>query len=157
MLYSINDMNPTRMNGVAAVLQDLHENPQALDLARDRFDADEPPPYSSGGSTELPTPTLQLRRTPHEIAEILREPLDNVELHLFRTNLTAYPVFRQFQIDSSKERERIYEALSRRDANYRPTYRGPDLIGRPGTQRVKVMIRNCVRKRWQALGVWNSA
>ncbi|KAH8589896.1 hypothetical protein B0O99DRAFT_471157, partial [Bisporella sp. PMI_857] len=143
-------MNSTHMNGVNSILRQLQNDPEMLQRIRRRFDYDEPPPpYSSGSSTE-PLTAAQER------GELVCRPLDTEELYAFRYGLGAYLPAYQFSVESRKERDRIDQEWGRRDSEYRRVYRGPDLIGRPGTQRLDIMVRNSIRKRWEGLGVWNS-
>lgn len=95
-------------------------------------------------------------RSQHEIDELVRRPLDNKELYGFRHRFSGYHAGTRFEEASRQERERIMSAWRERDQHGRYVYRGLDLIGRAGGQRADVMIRNCVRKRWERLGVWNS-
>ena len=156
MSQSVHGLKPARLNRVASTLQRMQDDPEVLDRSRIRFDADEPPPpYSPATITEPPSPTFLAQRSEHDMNELIGRPLDNEELYWFRTGFHGYSPGARFSEESRHERQRIGEEWGKRDEHNRPVYRGPDLIGRPGTQRLKIMTRNSIRKRWERLGVWN--
>jgi len=142
----------------------MQDDPEALQRAMARFDEpppdepppdEPPPPYSSYTSTQPATPTFRVQLTAEETDELVRRPLNNEELFRFRRGLRAYRPAHQFDVEAKKERERIYDEWRKRDSMGRRLYRGPDLLRRPGNQRMDIMVRNSIRKRWEALGIWN--
>ena len=156
MLHSVHNLNPTLMNRVASTLQRLQDDPEVLDRTRRRFDADEPPPPCSPATiTDPPSPTFFAQRSEHEINELVRQPLDNEELYWVRKSFGAYHAGARFRKEARQEEQRIRDEWGKRDEYWRPLYRGPDLIGRPGMERLEIMVRNGVRKRWERLCVWN--
>jgi hypothetical protein len=156
MLHSVYGMNPARFTAVASTLQRMEDDPEALERSRRRFDfEDPPPPYSSGTATEPPTPILRPQLNEHETEELLRRPLDYEELFWFRKDFRGFFPETPFESESRQESKRIHREWVKRDQPFRPLYRGPDLIGRAGNQREKVMIRHSIKMRWERLGLWN--
>ncbi|KAF2249588.1 hypothetical protein BU26DRAFT_320319 [Trematosphaeria pertusa] len=157
MLHSFYGMNAARLNSVTATLQRMQDDPEAVQRSIRRFDDDPPPPYSPASSTRLPTPALTVRSqlTAHETDELIRRPLNNDERDYYRRTFHAYAPEHQFFVESGKEREHILAESLRRDSEGRYVYRGPDISKRPGDQRLDIMVRNGIRKRWESLGVWN--
>ena len=156
MQHSVYGLNPTRLDRVTSTLQRMQDNPEVLDHSRLGFDIDEPPPpYSPATITEPPSPYFPPQRSSHEYNELVNRPLDNEELYWFRSSFDGYSAAARFLEESGQERDRIIDKLRDRDEHNRVVYRGPDLFGRPGSQRLDIMVRNSIRKRWQRLGVWN--
>ncbi|KAF2245189.1 hypothetical protein BU26DRAFT_462997, partial [Trematosphaeria pertusa] len=157
-MHSVRDINHARLNAIMPTLQRMEDDPAFLEGRRHRFDADDPPPpYSSGGSTELPTPDPfpRVANADVDVDELLRKPLNDSEIRMFGWEAAHYRPHHRYNDEFRQEKTRIGEEWGRRDANYKPLYRGPDLIGRPGQQRLDVMIRHSIKKRWERLGVWN--
>ncbi|KIX07198.1 uncharacterized protein Z518_01851 [Rhinocladiella mackenziei CBS 650.93] len=156
MLHSIHDINPARLNAIMPTLQRMEDDPAFLEYRERRFNQDEPPPYSSHSTTRLPTPDLFPPTADDiDVDELLRKPLSDYEINLIRGRFKRYHPRDRYDDEVRQEKKRIDDAYSRRDANYIPLYRGPDLIGRPGQQREYIMARHSIKKRWQQLGVWN--
>ena len=135
----------------------MEDDPAFLERRRHRFDDDDPPPpYSSGGSTELPTPE-PFSPVAHDIDidELLRKPFSDKEIRHFGWKVKHYLPCSRYKDEFDQERNRIDREWRRRDANYIPLYRGPDLIGRAGQQKLPIMIRHSIKKRWKRLGVWD--
>ena len=157
MLHSVHDMNAAGLNRVMSSLRRLEQDPETLECSRRRrFDSDEPPPsYSSGTTTEPPSPSFLRPRDEHEIADRLRQPFSNDELYQHRTGVHC-SVASRFRDEVAKERHRLFQEAWKRDENHRLIYRGPDIFcGRAGSQREDIMVRHSIKKRWQQLGVWN--
>jgi len=159
MLHSLHGINAVRLNGINGTLQRMQDDPEALQRAMARFDEpppdEPPPPYSSYTSTQPATPTFRVQLTAEETDELVRRPLNNEELFRFRRGLRAYRPAHQFDVEAKKERERINDVSSNRDSMGRLVYRGPNIFRRAGSQRLDIMVRNSIRKRWEALGFWN--
>jgi hypothetical protein len=133
----------------------MEEDPAFLEHGRHRFDtSDPPPPYSSGSVTRPPTPD-PFRPAPNGISldELLRKPLSREEIHLLIRVGLPRPHHR-YNDEFNQEKDRIEHEYCRRDKNYKPLYHGPDLTGRAGQQRLRIMIRHSIKKRWERLGVW---
>ncbi|EEP80244.1 predicted protein [Uncinocarpus reesii 1704] len=128
VVHSVHDMNPARLNAIMPALQRMEEDPAFLERTRHRFDnSDPPPPYSSGSITRLPTPDPF-------------QPVAN------SNNLDKPP--------RKPKKDRIEDEYCKRDENRKPLYHGPSLHGRAGQQRLRIMIRHSIKKRWERLGVW---
>ncbi|KIX01189.1 uncharacterized protein Z518_08914 [Rhinocladiella mackenziei CBS 650.93] len=141
-------------------LQRMADDSEFLEHRRRRFDQDDPPPpYSSHNTTRLPTPDpFPPAVDDIDIDELLHKPLSDFEINVIRGRFSLdglyYPRHR-CNDEVRQEKERIYRESARRDENYNPLYRGPDLIGRPVQQRIYIMARHSIKKRWEKLGVWN--
>ncbi|EHY60965.1 uncharacterized protein HMPREF1120_08907, partial [Exophiala dermatitidis NIH/UT8656] len=161
MLHTVYDINPARLNSIMPALQWMEDDPAFLEHRERRFERDDPPPpYSSRSTTREPTPgPFPQTQGDIDFAELLRQPLSDHEIDLIRYTFrhSGYGPGDRYNDEEGQEKERIDRAWGRRDANYVPLYRGPDLIGRPGQQREYIMIRHSIKKRWQQLGVWNPA
>ncbi|KAF4511823.1 hypothetical protein G6O67_001031 [Ophiocordyceps sinensis] len=152
-------------------LQDMADNQPLLEQHLDRrFNRDDPPPYRSPSADEddddqdiyehlgfdllhpLQSLTAQDRA---KIDNLIGEPLTETELikaqRYFESSQPAY------------NPGRLYDKAAK-DATLRammPSYDGCPLEvrksynGRAGRQRLNVLIRHGIKKRWQSLGVWN--
>ncbi|KAK5442649.1 hypothetical protein LTS15_010967 [Exophiala xenobiotica] len=138
-------------------LQRMEDDPAFLEYRERRFERDDPPPpYSSRSTTREPTPEpFPQIQSDIDLADLLRQPLSDHEIDVTRYNLRSYSAYGRYYNEECQEQERIARACGRRDENHVPLYRGPDLIGRPGQQRMRIMIRHSIKKRWQQLGVWD--
>ncbi|RMD39360.1 hypothetical protein DV735_g5759, partial [Chaetothyriales sp. CBS 134920] len=157
MLHTVYDINPARLNSIMPSLQQMEDDPAFLEYRERRFEQDDPPPpYSSCSTTRGPTPDpLPQIQNDIDLAELLRRPLSDHEIDVIRSTFRNYDPRRRYNDEVRQEKERIDRAWRRRDQNYVPLYRGPDLIGCPGQQREYIMIRHSIKKRWQRLGVWD--
>ncbi|KAL8721869.1 MAG: hypothetical protein Q9225_001547 [Loekoesia sp. 1 TL-2023] len=159
VLHSVHDINPARLNAIMPALQQMEDDPAFLERRRHRFDEDvpSPPPSSSGSTTQLPTPNPFPPVVDNDVnvGELLRKPLTNEEIYGLREEVRHYLPSHRYYHEKSQERSRIYEENSRQDENYNRLYRGPNLKGDRGGQRLDVMIRHSIKKRWERLGVWN--
>ena len=109
MLHSVCDINPARLNAIMPTLQRMEDDPAFLERRRHRFDNDDlPPPYSSGGSTELPTPDPFPRVADDvDIDELLRRPLDDKEIRQFGWGVRHYLPESRYYDEFGQERTRI--------------------------------------------------
>lgn len=159
MLHTVHDINPSRLNSIMPALQRMQDDPGFLEYRERRFERDDPPPpYSSRSTTRESTPDpLPQTQGNIDLAKLLRQPLSDHEIDMVRYTfrLSGYGARDRYNAEEDQEKERISRAWSRRDENYVPLYRGPDLIGRPGQERKYIMIRHSIKKRWEKLGVWD--
>ena len=158
MLQSVYDINPARLNAIMPTLQQMEDDPALLERRRRRFAEDvPPPPYSSGHTTQPPTPAPfpPTDLDDVDVEELLRKPLSGAEIHSFEGRVFHYQPSDQYHDEYGRERDRIHREQSRLDENYNRLYRGPNLIGRAGQQRLHIMIRHSIKQRWQSLEVWN--
>ena len=154
MLHSINDNDPAQLSQILPTLQRMEDNSDFLEHGRRRFDSDEPPPpYSPGGGTEVPYPNIF--RISTGMDELLKEPLDAEERYRLRENFSCYRPRDRYDYESTLERRRIHQTLGERDQEGNLLYRGPDLVGRAGDQRLWVVVRHCKKKQWKKLRAWN--
>lgn len=133
-------------------LQALEANPAMLDRSRRRFDHESPPPYASSTEEESePEPDHVSRTT---IEKVLDEPLSEAELD----NLGEIAI-RQFYAGRKMWGE--YKAELHHLDLFCDVY-GVDppltrlLKYRIHKQRLHILARSGVRRRWQTFGVWNN-
>jgi hypothetical protein len=158
MLHSIHAINPAPLNAIMPRLQQMADDPAFPERRRHRFNEDDPPPpYSSGSTTELPTPTPfpPVADNDVDVDELLRKPLNDEEINWFGGKVRYYRPHHRYYDEFSQERRRIDREWGRRDESFKRVYRGPDLTGLSGQQRLRIMIRHSIKKRWERLGVWN--
>ena len=155
-MYSVNDINWSRLNSITPTLQRMEDDPLFLEHRRHRFDSVPPPPYSSGSITQFPTPGPfpAAAQVNIDLDEVYRKPLSDKEKGSFRRMRYYHPCCR-YEDEVRFERDRIDREYRRRDEYCNPLYHGPDLIGRSGQRRFSIMARNSIKKRWERLGVWN--
>ncbi|KAK6366497.1 hypothetical protein LTS17_010583 [Exophiala oligosperma] len=159
MFHTVHDINPARLNSIMPILQQMADDPAFLEYRERRFEQDDPPwPYSSRSTTRESTPgPFDQPRGQINLAELLGLPLSSLEIDIIRRRfrLGGYDAVDRYNDEVRLEQERICKASRRRDENYTPLYRGPDLVGTRGLQRLHIMIRHSIKKRWQQLGVWD--
>ncbi|VUC31759.1 unnamed protein product [Clonostachys rosea] len=133
-------------------------NPGRLDVARVRFDGDEPPAYYS--TTESPSERgddLEPMPDLEEVASALAAPLNETDLenlvgHMQEKGLT-YPG-RRYVRESILEVTKLSSFVHSYQCNSK-TKRY--LIGEKALERYAVIVRHYIKKRWQRLGVWDSS
>jgi hypothetical protein len=135
MASSIFDANPLRLLGLPSTIQKMVDNPENHDRSRT--------------TAEPSTSSLHPQPKSDEMGELFHRPLDYKELCRFRTDLQVYSPDARYQTESTQERHRFFKARAQRDQT------SHSLAGRAGKQREKVMIRHNIKKRWEAMGVWN--
>ncbi|OAL34119.1 hypothetical protein AYO20_06574 [Fonsecaea nubica] len=154
MVHTVDDINSARPNAMMPILPRIEDDPAFLEHQERRFGKD---PYSSchttGESTLEPLPQFQAEIDPEEL---IRKPLNDREINIMRNILCKrYHPGRRYEEEVVQETRRIDNEQWRRDENYVLLYHGPDLRGRAGQERSRIMRRHSIKKRWQELGVWN--
>ena len=148
-------------------LERLAERSSLCDRALDRFDHDDPPPYVSTTEDEeddMPHPALGPINSAmlEELNHLLDAPLDDDERdraarHLQNQSHIYEPRVR-YAAEAKIERERIH-AWAKFEAS--PDTRdylvqlGPAKKGRAGHERVNIIARRNIKRRWDKLKVWN--
>jgi hypothetical protein len=158
MLHFIHAINPAPLNAIMPRLQQMADDPAFPERRRHRFNEDDPPPpYSSGSTTELPTPNLfpPVADNDVDVDELLRKPLNDEEINWFGGKVRYYRPHHRYYDEFSQERRRIDREWGGWDESFKRVYRGPDLTGLSGQQRLRIMVRHSIKKRWERLGVWN--
>lgn len=148
-------------------LEHLAHNPSLLDRDVTRFDRDEPPPYTSSTEVDEERELSWLSRGPieslsDEAMRIIDPPLDDKERVGAAANL-AYSkgIHRpgpRYEKEVELEKGRI-ESWARCKANEDASnylYQlGPAKKMRAGQERVNILARRNIKRRWKKLGVWN--
>lgn len=160
MLHTVYDITPARLNAIMPTLQQMEDDPAFLERRRRRFDVDDdndpPPPYSSGTTTQLASPNPNPPVADNvDIGELLRKPLSNEEIFLLRYKVGNYRPHCQYDEDFIRANKMINREYCRRDENYNWLYRGPNLLGRAGDQRQRIMARHSIKKQWERMGIWS--
>ncbi|EGX95150.1 hypothetical protein CCM_03422 [Cordyceps militaris CM01] len=136
-----------------STLEAFEANPALLDRARRRFDHDSPPPYSP--STEYDSdPTLGMAELA-EMQDILEPPLTDEELELVAKRAAPfYEAGSRLALDYEAELEHLETYYTAYKVIPKLTYLLKYRVTNP---RLHIIARAAVRKRWQALGVWNDS
>lgn len=138
-------------------LQRMEDNPHFLERGRRRFDYPDPPsPNSRCASTEAPSPDFFVR-SGTEVDGLINRPLDAEERYRLWERCGNDLPYTRYDYESRQEERRILDHMGCRDQEGNLLYRGPDLMGRAGSQRLCVVVRHCKKKQWEKLRVWNSA
>ena len=90
--------------------------------------------------------------TDEERAE-LAPSLSTVEICNFRDRFCPGSPALRFKVELQEEYTRIQ--LQRRELQKKKEYFGPTLVGDTGELRAIIMARSTIRKRWEALGIWD--
>jgi len=147
-------------NDALPALERLAGNSSLRDRALSRFERDEPPPYVSSTEDEDED---EDEVVPHvdELNRLLDEPLNDRELDeaawFLEGQSRAYHPGARYDAEAELERHRV-ERWARGASNATREYfvqYGPAAKGRAGRERVNIIARRNIRRRWQKLGVWN--
>jgi len=148
-------------NDALPALQRLAGNSSLRDRALSRFDRDEPPPYVSSTEDEDENDDEIVPQLDEHINRLLDEPLNDREFDeaawSLELNLRPYHPGTRYNAEAELERDRI-ESWARKASNATREYfvqYGPAAKGRAGRERVNIIARRNIRRRWQKLGVWN--
>ncbi|KAG7285868.1 hypothetical protein NEMBOFW57_008162 [Staphylotrichum longicolle] len=148
-------------NDALPALERLAGNSSLRDRALSRFDRDEPPPYVSSTEDEDENEFEIVPQLDPDINHLLDEPLDDRELNeaawTLVTGTSAYHPGTRYNDEAEFERHRI-EMWARRASNATREFfvqYGPERKGRAGRERINIIARRNIRRRWQKLGVWN--
>ncbi len=135
-----------------------------------RFDRDEPPPYVSSTEDDyedmadlVPGPVDSAALD--ELASLLDKPLDDDQraraVDHARRQARIYSPGARYDQEVKLERERIERwmsfsanKVSNQTRDYFVQY-GTAQEGRAGVERINVIARRNIKRRWQKLGVWN--
>lgn len=136
------------------------------DSALARFERDEPPPYVSSTEDE-DEDEYAARLAPasvdgtvlDELHRHLDEPLDDDQRHragwqLKRTYCPGTRYDEELKLETGRVESWVRVKASDRTREYFLQY-GPARKGRAGRERVNIIARRNIRRRWQKLGVWN--
>ncbi|AEO61386.1 hypothetical protein MYCTH_2311488 [Thermothelomyces thermophilus ATCC 42464] len=132
--------------------------------ALDRFDRDEPPPYLSSTDdeeyleNELPlgsdgSGVLQ------EFVDLMKQPLtdaerDTVAMDLHFSGKVYQPGHRYHQ-EAVIEAQRIRRVCRELRPANAEAQKFLDFQGRAGDERLNILVRRNIKRRWRKLGVWN--
>ncbi|KAF2245056.1 hypothetical protein BU26DRAFT_379605, partial [Trematosphaeria pertusa] len=159
-------------NEAQPALEHLAGSSAARERALRRFDRDEPPPYvsSTEEDPEEGYERLALQAAgaimPDEMNRLLNEPLDDAERDRVALGLAssgrqrAYHPGERYDKELELEKYRIETWASRSANDETKDYLrqlGSAKKGRAGRERVNIIARRNIRRRWQKLGVWNPA
>lgn len=143
-------------------LERLAEDSGLRDRALRRFDRSEPPAYESSTDEEdcIVHPALGLAGDSmlDEFKDLMEGPLSDAEqfevatcLHLERT----YNPGERYRIEARIEKARIDSFIWGPSDDMATYLRSPEWIGRAGRERINIIVRRNIKRRWQKLGVWN--
>lgn len=147
-------------NRALPALERLAEHSALRERAVARFDRDEPPPYLSS-TDEEDDPGEDL--SPETVDRLLDEPLNDQERKrmgdIVGRHAEFYKAGNQFMTEVRRERDRVRAWVDRKAS--RATYDyfvqlGLARKGRAGRERINIVARRNVKRRWQKLGVWNN-
>lgn len=134
-------------------LEQLARNPGLRDRAISRRFDREPPPYESSTEEE----EEHLPASFGEKLAIIEAPLAANDRDSIATNLQhdgAYKPGQRYEADLDLEKQRL--------KSFAWNYHAPSthktktsLRGRSGDERINIIARHVVKRRWQRLGVWN--
>lgn len=138
-------------------LEVLAANQDELDRYLDhRFDRDEPPPYASSTESpvdpQYPIPSMPTPKgfseLPATLVDILNEPLTDQEID-------DYVDTRPWSSPSIMGPADVYRLEAQVVNDCEDLYCNPVFSGLAGTRRRGVLVRHCLKRRWEKLGVWN--
>jgi hypothetical protein len=149
-------------------LERLAQSSSLQERALARFNQDEPPPYVSSteddDDDDIPYPALNPAdgAVPDTLDGFFDEPLSESELDQAAEDLAtqwrAYSPGARYDLEAPFERDRVESwiwkkaSADTRDFFVQP---GPAAKGRAGRERVNIIVRHNIKRRWQQLGVWN--
>ncbi|KAK4032851.1 hypothetical protein C8A01DRAFT_40701 [Parachaetomium inaequale] len=142
----------------------LADNEGLRDRAVRRFDRDEPPPYVSSTEDDdefgyEPPLGFEGGAVLDEFADLITPPLNDAERDSVATDLSYH--LKVYNPGERYHKEALFETERVRTLRWklRPTNaeaeRILDFQGRPGDERVNIIVRRNIKRRWQKLGVWN--
>jgi hypothetical protein len=145
-------------------LERLADNERLRDRAVRRFDRDEPPPYVSSTEDEDefgsgPPLGFEGGALLDEFADLITPPLTDAERDWVATDLSytrkTYIPGERYHKEALVEAERVRNLCFKlRPAN--AAVEGLlDFWGRAGQERLNIIVRRNIKRRWQKLGVWN--
>ncbi|KAL2155546.1 hypothetical protein VTH82DRAFT_288 [Thermothelomyces myriococcoides] len=145
-------------------LSRLAADDRLRELAVKRFDRDEPPPYvSSTEDDEFYESELPLgfngNSVLEEFADVLKPPLSDKERDMVATKLwyfaKVYEPGHRYRQEARLEEERVRRLCRRLQPANDEAKKPFDFWGRPGNERLNIIVRRNIKRRWQKLGVWN--
>lgn len=148
----------------APALERLAEDSRRRDRALRRFDRSDPPPYeSSTDDEELATYHPVLAEDPDavldEFKDLMEGPLNDEEESVVVNRLfdvsRAYDPGARYQMEARIEGARVEHVLWKLSDDARKYLRRPGSKDRAGQERINVIVRRNIKRRWQKLGVWN--
>lgn len=144
-------------NEAVPALERLAENDPLREHSLRRFDRDDPPPYTSSTEDDYEEEDVP---PADEITRILNEPLTDKEFKLVAHRLDwqldpgpRYNLELEFELEHLDRSARDCTENTRK---YFLQY-GSAQDNRAGHARTNILARRNVKRRWQKLGVWNSA
>ncbi|KAL2175262.1 uncharacterized protein P884DRAFT_331324 [Thermothelomyces heterothallicus CBS 202.75] len=134
------------------------------ELAVNRFDRDEPPPYVSSTEddeyyeNELPL-GVDGNAVLEEFADVLNPPLDDTERDMVAIKLwyyaKVYEPGHRYRQEARVEEKRVRSLWWKLQPANDDAKKFLDFVGRPGDERVNIIVRRNIKRRWRKLGVWN--
>ncbi len=143
-------------NEVVPALERFAENEALRDRALRRFERDEPPRYVS--STEEDDDYDDEIPSLDELTQVLDEPLSDRDLDTVAIRMERhYQPGVRYEVEAAQERDRLALAARLACENTRQYFvqYGSAADGRAGDERVNIIIRRNIKRRWEKLGVWN--
>jgi hypothetical protein len=154
-------------NEALPALERLAQSSSLQERALARFDRDEPPPYVSStedDEEDMPYPALDPADSamPDALNRFLDEPLRDDELDRAAGELAnqwrVYSPGARYDMEAPLEKARVERWIWRManpDTKDFFVQLGPAAKGRAGRERVNIIVRRNIKRRWQKLGVWN--
>lgn len=146
-------------NRIIQALEQLADDSGLRDHALRRFDRDEPPLYESSTETDedILLPKISIDVVLDEFKDVMDAPLTASEqgwapMHILER---IYDPAYRYRIEASIEEARVksvaYRVLPNGDSKKRLYFfpRGT------GDERLKIVVRRNIKRRWQKLGIWN--
>ncbi len=158
MLPGQGSINRALQHRALPALERLAEHSVLLDRDLARFDSDEPPAYFSSTDEECdPGPDL----SPEAVDNLLNEPINDQEREQV-VDVVGYSKYYdaggRFGTEVRRERERVRNWVDTKASRTTFDYfiqLGLAHKGRAGRERINIIARRNVKRRWQKLGVWN--
>ncbi len=152
-----NALQKEALPALARLADDSHLRDRTLR----RFDRDEPPPYESSTEDEDYGPPLGFSGQAlfDEFENIINSPLnndeqDNVARHLYFDSKVYNPGDRYCK-EARIEEERVRSICWKLRPSSLETEKLLDFRGRAGQERINIIVRRNIKRRWRKLGVWN--
>ncbi|KAF2457521.1 hypothetical protein BDY21DRAFT_371707 [Lineolata rhizophorae] len=161
-LFDHEQINNALQNEALPVLAQFADNSSLRGRALRRFDRDEPPPYvSSTDDDEEYVPSLGFGGDAllDQFKDLMNSPLDGDErtsvVHALHSSGKVYDPGERYRKEARMEEERVRSFRRRLRPSSAEAEKFLDFKGRAGEERLNILVRRNIKRRWLKLGVWN--
>lgn len=104
-----------------------------------------------------PPPPLRYMIRTDSFVSCLEKPLSGEERTKLRDGFEKYSPHILYDSQYNGMKVQIWRDAGWFGEGLTRLYYGPDLEGRAGHERLRVMARHCIKQKWKKLGIWNDA